>query len=142
VNTPLLSRRARTKAISLTPLIDVVFILLMFFMLTSSFVRWQALDLHSPVASEQSPLNDPQLFLLTREHSLQLNGTEMVIPHYSDFNSSHASRLDPHTASVLLPHPEVDIQTLVSALETLQAAGLHSVSLGHSYSDPAETGTQ
>ena len=33
------------KLIGLTPLIDVVFILLLFFMLTSSFFQWQSLDL-------------------------------------------------------------------------------------------------
>ena len=31
--------------ITLTPLIDVVFILLIFFMLASSFIDWRALDL-------------------------------------------------------------------------------------------------
>ena len=42
--------RSRRKGISLTPLIDVVFILLMFFMLTFTFTRWKAVDLRFPVA--------------------------------------------------------------------------------------------
>lgn len=42
--------RSRRKGISLMPLIDMVFILLTFFMLTSTFTRWKAVDLRFPVA--------------------------------------------------------------------------------------------
>ncbi len=35
------------RRISLTPLIDVVFLLLVFFMLSSSFIRWRQVDLHA-----------------------------------------------------------------------------------------------
>ncbi|MBO8087018.1 MAG: biopolymer transporter ExbD, partial [Marichromatium sp.] len=40
-----LARRVRRNPISLTPLIDVVFILLLFFMLASHFDQWRALAL-------------------------------------------------------------------------------------------------
>lgn len=43
--------RRRTSAVpNLTPLIDIVFLLLVFFMLTSHFVREQALNIELPVA--------------------------------------------------------------------------------------------
>ena len=38
------SDEAAPRPISLTPLIDVVFILLIFFMLASSFLDWRAVD--------------------------------------------------------------------------------------------------
>ncbi|MGK0476314.1 MAG: biopolymer transport protein ExbD, partial [Oleispira sp.] len=45
-NTMVLSEKPKQRnLISLTPLIDVVFILLVFFMLTSSFVEWKFIDL-------------------------------------------------------------------------------------------------
>ncbi len=40
-----LRQRPRRRLISLTPLIDVVFILLVFFMLASSFSQWRVVDL-------------------------------------------------------------------------------------------------
>lgn len=40
-------------SISMTPLIDVVFLLLMFFVLTSTFDRERAIDVQLPQASEQ-----------------------------------------------------------------------------------------
>ena len=39
---------SRRRLISLTPLIDVVFILLIFFMLASSFLDWRAIGLDAP----------------------------------------------------------------------------------------------
>ncbi|MDP7242489.1 MAG: biopolymer transporter ExbD, partial [Rhodospirillales bacterium] len=38
-------QRPTGRLISLTPLIDVVFILLVFFMLASSFLDWRSIDL-------------------------------------------------------------------------------------------------
>lgn len=43
-------RRRTSHAPNLTPLIDIVFLLLVFFMLTSHFVREEAIDIDLPVA--------------------------------------------------------------------------------------------
>ncbi|TDO95830.1 ExbD/TolR family protein [Marinomonas balearica] len=51
-----LEQTKRKTGISLTPLIDVVFILLLFFMLTSSFVPWRIVD--TPLAIASSPTKD------------------------------------------------------------------------------------
>jgi biopolymer transport protein ExbD len=40
------AQRPSGRLISLTPLIDVVFILLIFFMLAASFLDWRAVDLN------------------------------------------------------------------------------------------------
>ena len=48
--------RRRRRLIGLAPLIDVVFILLLFFMLTTNFTRWRELPFDLPAAaSELSP---------------------------------------------------------------------------------------
>ncbi|WP_041766464.1 ExbD/TolR family protein [Psychromonas ingrahamii] len=44
----------RKQAISLTPFIDVVFILLLFCMLSSNFAKWQAIRLPASAASQQA----------------------------------------------------------------------------------------
>ncbi|MGB0663437.1 MAG: ExbD/TolR family protein [Pontibacterium sp.] len=44
----------RKVQLSLTPLIDVVFILLLFFMLTSNFIKWGALDMNAGAAKGKS----------------------------------------------------------------------------------------
>lgn len=56
------SRKGRK--ISLTALIDVVFILLMFFMLTSTFSQWKALPLPAAKASAATSDELPALILV------------------------------------------------------------------------------
>jgi biopolymer transport protein ExbD len=68
-----LSQPKRKNAISLTPLIDVVFILLLFFMLTSTFVPWRLVDTPLSVAADQQkPLEEKANLILT------LNGAKTV----------------------------------------------------------------
>ena len=51
-------RRRRAGALlNLTPLIDIVFLLLVFFMLTSHFIEDQTIDINLPKANSGSRLN-------------------------------------------------------------------------------------
>lgn len=62
----------RRRPISLTALIDVVFILLMFFMLTSTFSQWQALSLTSASADSHATTSEPQLVLIYADGRLRV----------------------------------------------------------------------
>ena len=62
----------RRRSISLTALIDVVFILLMFFMLTSTFSQWQALSLTSASADTHAQTSEPQLVLIYADGRLRV----------------------------------------------------------------------
>lgn len=46
--------------LNMTPLIDVVFLLLIFFMVSTTFQKETQLKLQLPQASEQSPTDDPR----------------------------------------------------------------------------------
>lgn len=65
--------------LSLTPLIDVVFLLLIFFMLASTFSRFSSLPLS--VNSGQSQSNRSKKFILVRiqkEGGIEINGREVT----------------------------------------------------------------
>ena len=49
---------SRHKTPNLTPLIDIVFLLLVFFMLTAHFVKDQSLDINLPAANSATNLED------------------------------------------------------------------------------------
>ena len=53
---------------NLTPLIDIVFLLLIFFMLTSHFVREDALDIQLPEAESGHSLDDKKALKLLSMH--------------------------------------------------------------------------
>lgn len=117
---------ARRRAVSLTALIDVVFILLMFFMLTSTFSRWKAVDFHFPVAGPELP-QQPQAMILHANGALSLNGRPFSVSPSGD-----SGGLDSTRPVVVFPEAETRLQIIISAFEQLQAAGISGVSLGKS----------
>ncbi len=71
-------RRRSSKMPNLTPLIDIVFLLLVFFMLTSHFVQQQALNIDLPVADSGEVLvEDNQL-----EVVLNAEGNFLINEHF------------------------------------------------------------
>lgn len=56
------------KIPNLTPLIDFVFLLLIFFMLTAHFVKDQSLDVSLPEASHVAALDDQNSLEITVDH--------------------------------------------------------------------------
>ena len=117
----------RRRPISLTPLIDVVFILLMFFMLTSTFTRWKAVDLRLPIAGSDASSEQPQALLLRTDGSLSLGGRPFQLP---DPDAEAALALDPARPVVVFPEADTRVQTIISTFEGLTEAGVSGVVLG------------
>ncbi len=70
-------RRRRSNVIlNLTPLIDIVFLLLVFFMLTAHFIQDQAIDINLPKANSSKPIEKDEYVevALTPEGELQVDG--------------------------------------------------------------------
>ncbi|MGM0594866.1 MAG: ExbD/TolR family protein [Pseudomonadota bacterium] len=81
-------RRRTSQVPNLTPLIDIVFLLLVFFMLTSHFVQEQALNIDLPVADTgEAVVEDGQLEVVLRpegvvlidEHIVEADSLEAVL---------------------------------------------------------------
>ena len=113
------------KAISLTPLIDVVFILLLFFMVTSTFIKQKQLELASPVASSVVDADVPQRVYVDEFDNLSLWGEAA---NASD--EQLLAALDSTKPVVLLPAPDASVQTLVTAMVRLKRLGIVALSLG------------
>ncbi|NSY41066.1 biopolymer transporter ExbD [Leisingera sp. ANG59] len=107
------------KRLSLAPMIDVVFLLLVFFMLASQFGRDRVVPLATGGAGStyQGP---PRLVLITAE-GLRLNGVPME-------EETLAERLTALTrttsdAIILQPDAKASLQQLMDAAGLLTAAG-------------------
>lgn len=116
------------KPVSLTALIDVVFILLLFFMLSSSFSQWQGIDLTSPLVNEHSSADKPSLIRLSETGVMSIYGK----PDISITETNISFIVDDSKPSVLLPDSDVDVQLIVSTLERLNNLGVKNLSLGSS----------
>jgi biopolymer transport protein ExbD len=123
-----LPRRLRRNAVGLTPLIDVVFILLLFFMLASSLTPLHALPvrLGGEVADAGAAADEERDLLRLRifgDGSLDLDGTALTL---DELHSALSMRLHDRseTRLELLPADDVDLQRLLLVLDEAAAAGL------------------
>jgi biopolymer transport protein ExbD len=126
----LLATTRKRKAIGLTALIDVVFILLLFFMLTSTFNRWQAMDLQAPTTALQPLQQQPLMALLKTDMTVTLAGYTAAVTELDQLINQHSTTLDKNTALVLIPESAVTVQTIVTTLESFKQLGWQQVSLG------------
>ena len=67
-------RRRSSQVLNLTPLIDIVFLLLVFFMLTAHFIEDQAIDIQLPEAQSSNPSDEDD----TVEIAMLPNGEILV----------------------------------------------------------------
>lgn len=120
--------RPRRTLISLTALIDVVFILLVFFMLASSFLDWRSIALTAPAAGAQAAAMEGAVLVEVRASGLRLSGRPVAL---DELDSRIRARLaaKPDQAVFVKPAAGVPLQQAVAVLDRLSAAGAKSLSL-------------
>ncbi|MCW8356040.1 MAG: ExbD/TolR family protein [Marinomonas sp.] len=133
-----LSQPKRKNAISLTPLIDVVFILLLFFMLTSTFVPWRLVDTPLSVAADQQkPLEEKANLILTLKHNDDQVWVNDQVIRFSDQSRFHAL-IEEHNEGVFIIQADagVTLQTLMHLADRLKLNGAKTVSIANAFAMP------
>lgn len=116
----------RKTIISLTPLIDVVFILLVFFMLASSFMDWHAISLDTAPAARTAVAETEPLLIAVRGEQVLLNNTPVTL----DALVAKALARQPADQPVSLqPLEQTRVQQLVRVLDALNKAGIAPLKL-------------
>lgn len=128
---PTLTGQTRRRAlIGLTPLIDVVFILLLFFLLASSFLEWNTIKLTTPATQGMvaGSSGGAVLIRLGSNGALDMNGQPILI----DELMSKLKQLltdKPDQKILVRPAKGVPLQPVVSVLDAVKEAGGRNVSL-------------
>jgi len=120
--------RWRRRLIGLTSLIDVVFILLLFFMLASQFHHWRALTVQATGTSGDAGAAPSMLVRVRADGTLDLNG-EPTSPSDLSARLRQALAREPELWVQVESADEVPLQTLVTLLDQLHAAGIERMSL-------------
>lgn len=121
-------RAART--VSLTSLIDVVFLLIIFFMLSTSFVMSESMELNLPsdaVATTVSASEVAEIWVRP-EGTVRLNGTDYDAKAFDEAITGML-RADPEQKILVLSMQDVTVQQLVSVLDLLYLNGARNVQI-------------
>ncbi|MCG7625388.1 ExbD/TolR family protein [Epibacterium sp. Ofav1-8] len=127
-----LNRPARaTSLISLVPMIDVLLILLVFFMVTSTYLNLNMLPVRNPAPkSGVSAGADPEVILirLSAEGRVRIGNRYVEMGQLQEHLQDFTAR--PDTLRVLiLPSAAASTQSLVSVLETVAQADVRQVQI-------------
>ena len=117
----------RRRLVSLTPLIDVVFILLIFFMLASTFVEWQAfqVDAPTPDAVEADDEEEPLRVEVTPD-GYRIEARSMGLGEVTERLRELAEQ-EPERPVWIVPEPGAPVGPIMQALDAAEGAGLAEV---------------
>ena len=123
--------RAKSKVeLNVAPLIDIVFLLLIFFMLASTFVKPESIDLliHG---SDKSESNTEELLVVEVDanKSIRLNGLLMPLQQLESELKARTKHNEAHNITIQAKD-DVSVQLLVQIMDIIKAAGLRNISLG------------
>ena len=118
----------RSGRLSLTPLIDCVFILLVFFMLQTNFLRPRAIEFSQSASSSQINTDTPLIAIELRlDGSLWLNGAGSSLEGLKTYAGSLS---DPSQSRVMLAvDPKVKLQSAVDIMDMLNESQIFNISL-------------
>ena len=116
--------------IDLTPMLDVVFIMLIFFIVTATFVKEMGLDVNTPDKNQNVKDADKQSIVVqvTSRDRIRIRGRDI------DFRAVRANieRLhaeNPEAPVVIQPHPESKTEIMIHVMDSARKAGVFNVSI-------------
>lgn len=118
-----------TRNIPMTPLIDVVFLLLIFFMLSTSFVRTESLELLLPQGNAVSSGESKVLQVYVTGEGFMYIGRTPVNEEKLIATLKHILKQQPDLNILLLSGAGVNVQQLVKVMDRIYLAGGKNLSV-------------
>ena len=119
------------QEINLTPMLDVVFIMLIFFIVTTSFVREKGLDISRPQKSDQQQVEEDVGQILVEIDSL----SQITVNKREVSNNAVRANLEreraqqPKAPLIIASHPDADTNSLVTVLDAANIIGIDNISV-------------
>jgi len=120
--------------INITPMLDIVFIMLIFFIVTTSFVKEQGLEVSRPSNSPPKEIKQKKGPIVVKIDAAGLISVKgrILEPRAVQANLEREKAEKPESSLIVAAHPEADTEALVTILDAAQAVGIGSVSVATS----------
>lgn len=114
--------------LNITPLIDVVFMLLVFFMLATNFARYRLIGVDSPDKRPVAAISEGAVvILLAGDGVVEVDNVRYPRDQLGAAVASILA-IDPHRDFLLRPVPGIPLQEAVTAYDEARAAGARRLS--------------
>jgi biopolymer transport protein ExbD len=120
--------------INITPMLDIVFIMLIFFIVTTSFVKEKGLEVSRPTNSPPKEIKHDGGPIVVRIDSSGLISVKgrVLEPNAVRANLEREKSEKPESPLIIAAHPDADTQALVVILDAAKAVGIESVNVATS----------
>ena len=116
--------------IDLTPMLDVVFIMLIFFIVTATVVKEIGIDVNSPDKNQNIQDADKKSIVvkISSRDRIEIRGRNVDIRSVrANIERLHAE--DPEAPVVVLPHPDSTTEVMIQVMDSARQAGVYNVSI-------------
>jgi len=129
-----LKRRHRISdeaEINITPMLDIVFIMLIFFIVTTSFVKEKGLEVSRPSNAPPKEVQQDKGPIVVRIDANSLISVKgrVLEPRAVVANLEREKAEKPKSPLIVAAHPEADTEALVTVLDAARAVGIESVNV-------------
>jgi biopolymer transport protein ExbD len=116
--------------INLTPMLDVVFIMLIFFIVTASFVKEAGIDVNRPDAplSEVPPEDSNILIQISANNEILIN-RRTIDPRAVRANIERLHAENPSGSVVIQPNKKSANKMLIIVMDASRQAGVYGISI-------------
>ena len=116
--------------INLTPMLDVVFIMLIFFIVTATFVKEAGLDVNRPDApvTESTPEEANILIAINANDEIWID-RRLIDPRAVRANIERLHAENPGGSVVIQPNRKSTNKMLVTVMDASRLAGVYSISI-------------
>ena len=117
--------------INITPMLDIVFIMLIFFIVTTSFVREKGLDISRPQQSDKQQVEEDvgQILVEIDQLSQIMVDRRPVGERAVRANLERERAAKPKAPLIIASHPDADTNSLVTVLDAANIVGIDNISV-------------
>ena len=130
------SRRAPITGINVTPLVDIVLVLLIIFMVTAKLVVSNAIPMNLPKAASGGEVQQILSVNLTADGTCVIDGEPVDVGRPIYDAAKRALERDPEVRAVVQADGDVPHRTVIRAVDLIRQAGLVRIAFGV---DPSAT---
>ena len=115
-------------------MLDIVFIMLIFFIVTTSFVKEQGLEVSRPSSAPPKEIKQEKGPIVVKINSGSLISVKgrILEPGAVQANLEREKAEKPASPLIVAAHPDADTEALVTILDAAKAVGIESVSVATS----------
>jgi biopolymer transport protein ExbD len=119
--------------INLTPMLDVVFIMLIFFIVTASFIKEAGIDVNRPDApmTESKPEDANILVMINANDEIWIE-RRLIDPRAVRANIERMHAENPDGSVVIQANNKSSNKILVEVMDSARSAGVYSISIADS----------